>query len=270
MSYTRKAPPPFQPVILFDVETEADRLAEAMVYSLYEDVKDTMNTERSKQQQIGISEIGGECLRCVARKLSLLYDNTGDQSWKAQVGTFIHAGLEEHMSRVHPITPERVPTDKDPIYHPERRLEVLDHRGLQLGGNCDLFVQGASFGLVDDWKTQGPEKLKKTAGGKIAADYIVQMHTYGYGYERLGYLVTHVVLYALPRDGDISEAKPVLMRYDRSIALEALARVQMLMDAAALVGWERVIAVQPRAGFCFDCGDYELQENKSFLDDMVG
>lgn len=258
---------PFQPIVLFTPNNDADRLAVAQVYSLQADVAETMNTERSQQQNIGISEIGGDCKKCVARKLSALYVKPSDPSWKAQVGTFIHAGLEEHF--VSKYTDQPTATDEQPTYHMERRVSVLEYKGHSIGGSCDLFIEGASFGLVCDWKTQGAAKLKQTAAAKISSAYRVQMHTYGLGYELLGKKVTHVALYALPRDGELNDAKPVLMRYDRDIALEALARLQGMIDAAEIVGWERVIEAQDSASPCWDCRSYENLESDSFITDLT-
>ena len=275
MTYNRK--PIFQPITLFPLETEADSLAVDMVHKLYAEVEATMNTERSKQQTIGISEIGSDCLRCVARKLSGLYTKPSSSSWKAQVGTFIHAGLEEHFGNAKRVgdpwetdsAEQKTPTDADPVFWLERRLHILSYKSLELGGSCDMFVEGATFGLVNDWKTQGAAKLKKTASADIGNTYAVQMHTYGLGWELLGKKVTHVVLYALPRDGELSEAKPVLMRYDRQIAIDALGRLQILIDAAEIIGWPQVIASQDRAGHCFDCPGYEKLEADGFLDDLT-
>lgn len=282
---TRRTPAPFTPVVMFQTETDADRLAFKQIFSLQSDVAETMNTVRSQKQTIGISEIGNPCGKCVARKLSGLYEKPFDPSWKAQVGTFIHAGLEEHFGgKYGHLTdphlaiygPEHAATDASPTYHMERRVEVLRHKSLILDGSCDLFVEGASFGLVCDWKTQGASKLAKTAKGDVGETYTVQMHTYGLGYELLGYTVTHVALYALPRDGELAEAKPVLMRYDRSIAVNALARLTSMIDAAETMdamdpgnGWERLIAAQDRASGCWDCDGYEKAESGNFLRDLT-
>lgn len=291
MSPARRKQEAFQPVIMFTDYSPADEAAVRQIYSLHNDVRETMNTERSKQQTIGISEIGMDCRKCVARKLSGLYVKVADPSWKAQVGTFIHAGLEDHfgtkyydrngkypkMSAEH--EPDFLPgglvaqqaTDTHPFYVPERRLQILKYGSLDLGGSCDLFVQGASFGIVDDWKTQGSEKLRlKTGKGDIGQQYTVQMHTYGLGYEMLGYHVTHVLLYALPRDGELDAAKPVLARYDRDIALEALTKLQTMIDVAEIVGWEKLIAVTPRASWCWECDRYDSQDDDSFVRSIVG
>lgn len=255
----------FTPVIQIPEagRTVADELAIRQVHRLYEEVRATMDTERSRQQEIGISEYGAECRRCVARKISRLSVKITDPSWKAQVGTFIHGGLEEHFVTkfVSQQAPDAIPTDEHPLYFSERRVKIMDYKGLSLGGSCDLYVQGASFGLVADWKTQGPRKIADTAKGKISRAYMVQMHTYGFGYELLGLPVTHVVLYALPRDGEVWEAKPVLMPYNRQLVLDELADIQGMIDAAEIMGWQKIIAFKPRASWCPDCDAYEAQED---------
>jgi hypothetical protein len=258
----------FAPVNLIEGPmTPSDQAALKMVYTLYREVQATMDTERSRQQTIGISEYGSDCRKCVARKLSGLYIKNADPSWKAQVGTFIHGGLEDHFVEKFVATqhPDAVPTDDHPLFFSERRVEVMRYKSLVLGGSCDLYVQGASFGLVDDWKTQGPKKLLETGRGKVTRAYRVQMHTYGFGYELLGFKPTHVVLYALPRDGELWQAKPVFDRYNRQLVLDELADLQRMIDAAEIVGWETLIAATPRAGWCMDCDRFERQDEDKFF-----
>lgn len=252
----------FQPVLQLPGERNAaDEWAIKQVFWLYEEIHNTMDTERSRQQKIGLSEYGAECRRCVARKISLLYVKINDPSWKAQIGTFGHAGLEDHFVRnfVSQQAVGAIPTNDRPLIHAEQHVDIMEYKQLVLGGSCDLFIQGASFGLVGDWKFQGKYSLDKSAKGKISRAYMVQMHSYGFGWELLGMPVTHVVLYALPRDGELWEAKPVLMRYDRQIVIDEMASVQQMIDAADLIGWEKIIEYQPRAAWCRDCDAYERQ-----------
>jgi hypothetical protein len=262
---------------MFTDPSPVDQLAINQIHELQGEVRRTMDTERSRQKQIGISEIGDECDKCVARKLSRLYDDMPDNpSWKAQVGTFIHAGLEEHWRQQFPDRTILGPqvggyTDDRPFYANERQLDIWTYRGLTLAGSCDLFVQGETYGIVVDWKTQGPKKLaEKTAKGDIGQTYTVQMHTYGLGYHLLGLNVTHVLLYALPRDGELDDAKPVLMRWDPSIATNALKRLKNLIDVADIIGWEETINTRTAAGFCFGCKDFAKAEAKLFHDGLFG
>jgi hypothetical protein len=91
---------------------------------------------------------------------------------------------------------------------------------------------------------------------------------YGYGWEQKGFDVTHVALSFLPREDKLENAVVVLVRYDRSIAINALAELESMIDAAEIVGWEKVIEKQPKASFCFSCRRYE-QTDHDDLDSMI-
>ena len=45
------------------------------------------------------------------------------------------------------------------------------------------------------------------------------------------------------------------------MAMEWLAKLELLIDAAELVGWDKVIDKQPKASFCWDCKKYDQQED---------
>lgn len=281
----------FQPVIMIPDrdQTPLDQLAIGQLHQTYGIVRDSMNTERSKQTKIGISEFGDPCRKCVARKVAEA-EMMNDPGWKAQVGTFGHSGLEDHFVESFPemyefaepdkpggkwkprVRDDFVRTDENPAYHLERRVAVgeIERHNFLLDGSCDLFIEGATYGIVTDWKFQGPSTLKKSGSGNIGQKYHTQMNGYGRGYERLGFNVTHVMLFALPRDGELEEAKPVLMRYDGQMAIDALGRLGQLMDAAKIIGWDAVIDAQPKAGGCFDCRRYEEAEEKNFVLAMTG
>jgi hypothetical protein len=285
----------FTPVVMIAEQdrTPADLTAIAHMHTLHAEVMRTMDTERSRKTTIGISEIGGDCRKCVARKLSGLYPKRqeGGAGWRAQVGTMGHDYLEHHFLRRFPWMFEQYeqelpdgstewkwrtrddvePTVEQPIYYLERKLQVWEYKGLVIEGSCDLFSKvldsfGNVLGIVSDWKFQGPRKLVDTGKGKIGNTYTVQMNTYGLGYELAGLVPTHVDLHALPRDGDLGESRPVLMRYDRQIALDALARIASMLDAAEMLGdWEAFIAMQPTAPGCFDCDFFDSVDKDSFV-----
>lgn len=277
-------PKKFVPVNLTPGDSEGDQWALGMVHSIFGDVMSVMQTERSKQLKIGPSEIGDHCQKCLARKLSLLYppELPGSGDWKAQIGTFGHAGLEEHFGQIHPLPEYPVhpgeygadgPNMTDPFYHLERKLHIRPW----LSGSCDMYVEGtAPHGLVVDWKFQGANTLKKSGSGKLSQTYFVQMNTYGLGYELLDMPVSHLVLFALPRDDELNAARPVLMRYDRQVALDAIARCERLMEVAELVGWENLIERLPSANDvpgadrCWDCPRFAAREERTFIDDLVG
>lgn len=280
-----KARTPFQPVVLFTPETDADKLAVRQVYTLQEELRSSMDTERSAQQTIGISEIGDDCLRCLARKISGIYIKEQSANWQAHVGTLMHTGFEEHFGNkfgrynleTRKYEPANEPTDETPAYHMETRLFIREFKNFTLVGSCDMYMEGATFGLVDDWKTKTQAKLKEAASGKIESKNRVQIMTYGLGWALKGHLVTHVVIYSLPRDGDLDSAKPILMRWDPTEAIERLALIENLIETAEIMdgafpghGWEKVILSQDRAGHCFDCEKYEKLESDSFLSNLTG
>ena len=205
-------------------------------------------TERSKQTVIGISEVGMDCRKCVARKLAEV-PLAPDGSWFPFIGTAVHDQLEQGFN-------SRWPDE----YHLENRLHVHSYKGLELGGSCDMFVPEA--GVVNDWKVVGDAPLADAAKGKIKSQYRVQAMLYGLGWKNKGFNVTHVALTFLPRNKKLSEAQIVMLRYDEAVAMEALALLEVLIDAAELVGWDKVIAKQPKASFCWDCKKYDQQEDE--------
>lgn len=201
-------------------------------------------TERSRQTVIGISEVGMDCRKCVARKLAEK-PRTPDGSWFPFIGTAVHAQLEEGFSRWDD-------------YILEERLFVHEYKNLKLAGSCDMYHKN---GIVNDWKCVGQEALKKAAKGQIKNQYRVQAMLYGLGWKKKGYDVTHVTLTFLPRDLDLPNAQVVMLKYDEQVAIDALAELELLIDAAEIIGWDAVIDKQPKASFCWDCKKYDQQED---------
>jgi hypothetical protein len=212
-------------------------------------IRELFITERSLQQAIGISEIGSDCRKCVARKLAGR-PKKPEGSWFPFIGTAVHAALEDGFARW--------PDD----YHLEERLHVFDYKSLKLAGSCDMgaySVDGEHF-IVNDWKVVGEKKIKEAQKGKVSDQYRIQAMLYGYGWEQLGKKVSHVSITFLPRDLDLMHAVVVMLRYDRNVATDALDAAVALIDTAELVGWDAVIAKQPKASFCWDCKKYEQDE----------
>jgi hypothetical protein len=119
----------------------------------------------------------------------------------------------------------------------------------------------AKAGVVNDWKVVGSKALGEAERGKIKQQYRIQAMLYGLGWKKKGYDVTHVSLTFLPRDKDLKDAQVVMLRYDEQVAMDALAALEVMIDAAEIVGWDAVIEKQPKASFCFDCKKYEQSEN---------
>jgi hypothetical protein len=196
------------------------------------------NHPRSKQTLIGPSEIGTECLRCLAKKL-LGIPQTRDAAWLPQVGTAVHAWLDD------------VFTDCDCGWHPERRVIVGIIGNRLIGGTCDLNGKGT----VVDHKIVGAETLKKLKKFGPKPEYRVQDHMYGRGYELLGERVTDVSLLFLPRNSPtLADSMFWTEPYDRDIALRALERAEKVYRF--VTDDPANILKLPRAVPCYDCYRY--------------
>jgi hypothetical protein len=229
-----------------DVEP-ADERAVAAANRWMSRIPELFITERSKQIQIGISEVGMDCRKCVARKLALT-PRIVDGAWYPFIGTAVHDQLEKGFT-------ERYPND----YTLEERLFVHEYKTLKLTGSCDMFAH--NDGVVNDWKVVGKSALEDARKGKIKEQYRIQAMLYGYGWEQKGYDVTHVALTFLPREDKLESAVVVLIRYDKLIAVQALAELESMIDAAEIVGWDKVIEKQPKASFCFSCRRYDQTDH---------
>lgn len=238
-------------VIVLDAPTKIELLDDAEAIDAAERwmarIPELFITERSKQIQIGISEVGMDCRKCVARKLALTH-RIPDGAWYPFIGTAVHDQLERGFN-------ERWPDD----YKLEERLFVHEYKDLKLTGSCDMFAY--KDGVVNDWKVVGKTALQDAAKGKIKDQYRIQAQLYGYGWAQKGFDVTHVALSFLPREDKLENAVVVLMRYNQTAALEALAELESMIDAAEIVGWEKVIEKQPKASFCFSCRRYEQTDH---------
>lgn len=242
------------PVTILDAKpsdyTDADKVAYDTAQLWLARIRDLFLTERSYQQSIGISEVGSDCRKCVARKLSGM-PKKPEGSWYPFIGTAVHQALEDGFGS----------RDFKDEYNLEERLFVHEYKSLKLGGSCDMAAIAPNGVLVvNDWKVVGERSLREASNGKIKDQYRIQAMLYGYGWAQKGHTVTHVALSFLPRDKDLTEAQVVMLRYDEQVAKDALKALEVMIDAAEVAGWDAVIAKQPKAGFCYDCKKYEQEE----------
>lgn len=290
--------------------TDADRIALSTMHDLYDDIDGFRDTERNLQTRIGISEIGMDCDKCFMRKMAERPKNPDKNgSWKTQVGTYVHAGLEADFVRRWGDSGLRLA---------EGRLVVDDYKGRELSGSCDMFVPNlpeakggprleyadladaadafekamqAAPGVVVDWKIPSTDEdengklkpsstMQKTINGKVSRQYLVQAMLYAHGWVRKGYNVTHTCIYFIPSFGQLWHAKPVLMRYDAELAAWGIARYRAAIDAMELFkmmnggdetrAWDSVIDAQRKANFCFSCSEYEEMEQRMGFEGLTG
>lgn len=154
---------------------------------------------RSKQKQIGPSELGG-CRRKVWYKLNDQPEtNGGELKLAAIMGTAIHAAIEKALSK-----------NKDILIETE-----VEYSGMK--AHIDLFIPES--GDVVDWKTTKVKNLSYFP----TQQQRWQVQVYGYLLDKSGKgKPQRVNLVAIPRDGDERDIKVHSEPYDESIALDAL------------------------------------------------
>jgi len=158
--------------------------------------------DRSKQTQVGPSEIGG-CRRKVWYRLNSQPETNDNQSKLAAImGTAIHAAIEEAITHLDP-------EGKD--YLVETEVAYGDMKA-----HVDLFIP--AIGAVVDWKTS----KKKNLSYFPSTQQRWQVQVYGYLLSKNGYEVKTVNLVAIARDGEEQDVKVHTEPYNETTALEAL------------------------------------------------
>jgi CRISPR/Cas system-associated exonuclease Cas4 (RecB family) len=161
------------------------------------------NKSRSKQTQVGPSEIGG-CRRKVWYRLNDQPEtNFQLKKLAAIMGTAIHSEIEKAIEAVDP---------NGEKYWVETEVEF---NGIK--AHIDLFIP--ETGSVVDWKTVKVKNLSYFP----SAQQRWQVQVYGYLLEQSGKAkVKDVNLVAIARDGDEDNVRIHTEPYDEDIALEAL------------------------------------------------
>ena len=167
---------------------------------------------RSKQTQVGPSEIGG-CRRKVWYRLNDQPETNENLSKLAAImGTAIHAEIEKAIEAVDP---------NGEKYKVELEVEYND-----IKAHIDLFIP--ETGDVVDWKTVKVKNLSYFPSSQQRW----QVQVYGYLLAKNGYAVNRVSLVAIARDGDERDVKVHTENYDESMALEALGWLAAVKEAA--------------------------------------
>jgi hypothetical protein len=166
----------------------------------------SINSARSKQKQIGLSEVGEPCVRKTAYRI-LDWNKTNLQTdpWASISGTAIHSWLAEAF-------------DKVEGYLVEHSVEAAD--GLK--GTSDLF--DIEEGMVIDHKCVGASSMKSRKRDGMTFQQRVQINLYGLGFENAGYKVNKVALAFYPLGGRLDGLYTIVEDYNRQLALNAIDR----------------------------------------------
>jgi CRISPR/Cas system-associated exonuclease Cas4 (RecB family) len=191
--------------------------------------------DRSKQTQVGPSEIGG-CRRKVWYRLNAQPETNENQSKLAAImGTAIHAAIEDAIGHIDPEGKE---------YLVETEVAYGDMKA-----HVDLFVP--STGAVIDWKTSKVKNLSYFP----STQQRWQVQVYGYLLSKNGYDVKTVNLVAIARDGSEKDVKVHTEPYDEAIALQAFEWLNQVKASTAIPEPEK------DQSFCKDyCQYYDATE----------
>lgn len=226
---------------------EGDPFATMIKTKLIEVIKwADARSPRALQRMIGPSEIGTPCDRRIGYRLAEVPEvNTDHDNWPAIVGTSIHSWLEGAMTGY-----QRATGNSE--WKTETTLYIDDF----IKGHADLYSQPHE--AVIDYKTAGPDVMRKVRKEGPPESYQIQTHVYGYGFERLGFPVKKVCLVFLPRSGWLRDSHVWCDDYRPEIAIGSLKRVyqiaQQLVDLDILKDgnahrWEQIDAFPSN-----DCG----------------
>lgn len=212
-----------------------------------------INQPRSQQTLIGPSEIGTDCLRCLARKLAGIErdkaSTVNDVPWLPFLGTSMHAMLEDFFHAANS-------NEESPRWLIENRVNIGKIGDKEITGSCDLF--DTVTGTVIDHKLVGATKLSKVAKKGPGNMYRVQAHLYGYGWVRGGYEVKDVAVKFYPRN-NISMSAGAFWHepYNEAIAVAAMARANEIYDKVKSTDDLTVyLRSLPTDSECFSCAEY--------------
>ena len=234
---------------LLSVTEDEDPFAAMIKREIMDMVKwaDNQNP-RTHQQAIGPSEVGSLCDRRLGYRLSGIPKcNVDFDPWPSIMGTAIHSWLDASMQAYMRNTGSQA-------WLTETRVKVSEF----VHGRADLYQRDRKS--VVDYKTAGPDVMRKVAKEGPPIGYQIQLHVYGLGFEQMGHPVEKVCLVFLPRAGWLKDTYVWCADYNRDVALGAMVRLQeiaqQILDLDILMDgnshrWEQIEATPGNeCGFC--------------------
>lgn len=171
---------------------------------------------RSSQERIGPSEVGTLCDRRIGYRLAgVERSNTQFDPWASIMGTAIHSWLDDAVNMW-------MKEHASAAWSTETRLIISDF----VEGHADLYSHDHK--TVIDYKTAGPDIMKKVRKEGPPLGYQIQTHVYGYGFEQRGWPVEKVCLVFLPRAGWLRDTYVWCADYRRDVAQGAMVRLQLI------------------------------------------
>lgn len=211
-----------------------------------------LHQPRTLQTRIGPSEIGMDCVRCLAHKLAGTPERP-EAAWLPYLGTAVHEELSTVFIR-HEHT--RQDLGLPPRFLSEHRVTVGTIGGQEITGSTDLF--DIHTGTVIDFKVVGTATMRKAKAIGASDQYRIQANLYALGWEAAGYTVRSTLIWFMPRNAiSLRDGYAWQAPVDSRIAHEALTRADTIAVAIAQLGAAAVIDAQPEhTGDAFTCRRY--------------
>lgn len=205
---------------------------------------------RSRQVEIGPSEIGHPCTRWLAYKLAGAARVNDAVSWRSTIGVAGHQWLadvflnaNDHVEQPRWFTENKVHVGA--IHGPD---------GYEVYGSCDTY--DLITALVVDWKIVSKTTLADARRNGPKPNYRVQGHAYGRGWTRRGVPVSNVAVAFLPASGELEDAVFWHEPYDEQVVIDALDRVSHVSQFVSQVGVTAATVLPTAEHYCTRCPYY--------------
>lgn len=233
------------------------------------------NQPRSLQKEIGPSELGTDCLHCLAARLAG-WEKRQSAAWLPFIGTCVHERFEHLFKENREMTTIHVPDEGSGVgdhdeatrrFEAEKTVPVGEIHGLhglqKIRGSIDLW--DAKTGMTIDWKITGNTTLRNVKANGPSQQYRIQASLYGIGLENDDEPCKKNAIYFLPRNSvSLADALPVEFDFDPKPGKWALSRAQLIVNLLDLIeqedgvetrdAWIHALPTSPT--HCFQCGTW--------------
>lgn len=233
------------------------------------------NQPRSLQKEIGPSELGTDCLHCLAARLAG-WEKRQSAAWLPFIGTAVHARFEQLFDENREMTTIHVPDEGSGVgdhdetdwrFKAEKTVNVGEIHGLhglqKIHGSIDLW--DAKTGMTIDWKITGTTTIRNVKANGPSQQYRIQASLYGIGLENDGEPCKRNAIYFLPRNSvSLADALPIEFDFDPKPGKWALSRAQLIVNLSDLIeqedgvetrdAWIHALPTSPT--HCFQCGTW--------------
>lgn len=214
-----------------------------------------VNQPRSLQRRIGPSEMGIECDRAILYKLERVPEPPRGPAWKPQVGTALHDQQERWFTEA-----AAAGASEENRWLCEQSVVVGKIAFEDHTGSTDLFDTWGH--AVGDWKFVGPNRLSHYKKHGPSVQYRKQAHLYGFGWAAEGWQVDLVMIFFIPRDGELSDSYVWSEPYDEQVATDTMRRMNTLDGLRRAIGLEQALTLYPYCAdrFCNWCAPHVRKE----------